>query len=202
MDKLNDIIKNKSYLESTTTLSAPPADKVVQVKKIQDMLFMQQSFWVKAKVSIKSFNQSFWYMSCDKCNRVSNSSYNEVYECIYCKISQARATRRARAYVELEDSSGSLYATIIGQPAEKFLQCTAKKLMEETSLAQMVNIHDIIQLSTENGFILYLKATKRDSNVDQYKYNVVSILDPTTVINEATNYKEIELETSKKVRKL
>ena len=40
IDKLNDIIKNKSYLESTTTLYAPPAEKVVQLNKIQDMLFM------------------------------------------------------------------------------------------------------------------------------------------------------------------
>ena len=59
----------------------------------------------------------------------------------------------------------------------------------------MMNIHDIIQLSTENELILYLK---KDSNVDQYKYNVVSILDPTVVINEATNYKKIEPRTSQK----
>lgn len=125
------------------------------------MLFMQTFFWVKVKVNVKILDQPFWYMSCDKCNKISNSNYNEVYECIYSKSTQARATPRARADVELQDSLGSIKATVVGQPAEKLLQCSAKTLMEKTTIDKAMQLDDIIQVSSKNEVILYLKAAKR-----------------------------------------
>ncbi|KAL5542676.1 hypothetical protein UlMin_010386 [Ulmus minor] len=191
MQKLNTIIAEKPYLTTALPLSTPPPDKLIELNKIQNMVFMQSTFWAKAKIHVKMFNQAFWYMACDICNKVSNSSYNEVIECIYCKSPQAKAIPRVTTGVVIEDAFGSITTSVVGEPAENLLQCSAKKLMEKTIMDTKLNIHDIIRSSTDKEVILYLKAIKDDHNVVDYKYNIVSIIVLPTVIKEPTNSVQI-----------
>ncbi|KAL5545346.1 hypothetical protein UlMin_009130 [Ulmus minor] len=185
MEKLNTIIAEKQYLTTASPLLAPPPDKLIELNKIQNMVFM-------AKIHVKMFNQAFWYMACDKCNKVSNSSYNEFYECIYCKSPQARATPRATTKVVIEDAFGSITVSVVGEPAENLLQCFAKNLMEKTIMDPKLNIHDIIRSSIDKEVILYLKVIKDDHNAADYKYNIVSIIDSPPEIKEPTNSVQIQ----------
>ncbi|KAL2520740.1 replication protein A 70 kDa DNA-binding subunit D-like [Forsythia ovata] len=89
--------------------------------------------WVYARAYVRVFKQAFWYMSCNTYNKVSSADFNETYECVFCKFSHAVAVPRARVYVELEDLTGSLSGTMIGETAETFLQYTAKQLMDSGS---------------------------------------------------------------------
>ncbi|CAI9768755.1 unnamed protein product [Fraxinus pennsylvanica] len=82
------------------------------------------------------------------------SSLNEKYNLNlslnmerFCKHNYATSTPRARATVELEDSTGSITASIIGNPAETFLKCPAKDLMKQTSEEHMGS-SSIIQAPT------------------------------------------------------
>ncbi|KAM6559169.1 hypothetical protein CsatA_028408 [Cannabis sativa] len=156
------------------------------------LLKEQQSFWVKAKVTAKLTNQPLWYMSCDKCNKVANAcnkvadiNYNEIYECIHCKNEKAIAVPRVRAFVNLEDSSSCINASIIGEPAEKLFGCTGKQLMDMDSLGHDKKLLDIIYESLNKDYIIYVRAVKKDSTIDEYKYNVVFVFDLTSDMTQA-----------------
>ncbi|KAL2528984.1 uncharacterized protein Fot_21585 [Forsythia ovata] len=202
MERLDAIISKKSYLRfSSSNLLAPAEDKYTKIQSIQDLLFVQKFFWVKATVSIiRPLRQSLWYMACNNCNKVASVNFNEVYECIYCKCPQARATTRARAYVELRDLTGSINAAIIGEPAEKFLQCTADKLMQEDANPDILQV---VRTTTGEDYILYVKALNNDPSVGQIKYEVVFILHPVSVQEMPTNTERNSLEnlltTSKEI---
>ncbi|KAL2502241.1 Nucleic acid-binding [Forsythia ovata] len=107
---------------------------------------------------------------------------------------------RARAYVELRDLTGSINATIIGEPAEKFLQCTADKLMQEDANPDILQV---VRTTTGEDYILYVKALNNDPSVGQIKYEVVFILHPVSVQEMPTNTEMNSLEnlltTSKEI---
>ncbi|KAL2501686.1 Nucleic acid-binding [Forsythia ovata] len=109
-------------------------------------------------------------------------------------------TIRARAYVELRDLTGSNNATIIGEPAEKFLQCTADKLMQEDANPDILQV---VRTITGEDYILYVKALNNDPSVGQIKYEVVFILHPVSIQEMSTNTEMNSLEnlltTSKQI---
>ncbi|GMN65417.1 hypothetical protein TIFTF001_034487 [Ficus carica] len=104
------------------------------------------------------------------------------------------STNKARADVELQDSSSSIKATVVGQPAEKLLHCSAKTLMEKTTMNKAMKLDKIVQVSSDNEVILYLKATKRvEYNTYDYKYNIISVLNSTLHSEESTSISNLEL---------
>ncbi|KAL2552296.1 Replication factor-A C terminal domain-containing protein [Forsythia ovata] len=156
IEKLNQMFIKKNYLATTQIKLSPPSkDKVIEIGNIQGLLVVQNHLWVEARAYIRVFNQSFWYMACDICNKISSASYGEVYDCIFCKSARARASARARVFVELEDSTSSINGTMIGEPAEKMMQCSARRLMALTS-----------------------PAVKKDGLADQWKYDIIFMLEP------------------------
>ncbi|KAL2559748.1 uncharacterized protein Fot_04487 [Forsythia ovata] len=48
------------------------------------------------------------------------------------------------AYVQLEDSTGFLNASVIGEPAENSFQCSSETLMQHSKASSTTNIHDAI----------------------------------------------------------
>ncbi|KAL2521563.1 Replication protein A 70 kDa DNA-binding subunit B [Forsythia ovata] len=179
IDKLNQMFMKKDYLAITPTkLSSPSKDKVTEIKNIPRLLVLQNYFWVDARAYIRMFNQSFWYMACDICNKISSASFGEVYDCIFCKSAHARACARARVFVELEDSTSSINDTMIGEPAEKMLQCSANKLMALTSPDNQLQVLDEIRITVEESHLFYLKAVKKDGHTDQWKYDIIFMIEP------------------------
>ena len=57
-----------------------------------------------------------------------------------------------------------------------------------------MKLDEIIQVSSENEVILYLKAAKRaERNTYNYKYNIISILNSTLHTEESTSINSLEL---------
>ncbi|KAL2494596.1 replication protein A 70 kDa DNA-binding subunit D-like [Forsythia ovata] len=132
--------------------------------------------------------QSFWYIACNNCNRVSNANLGETYQCVYCKCSQTKAVPRAKAYVQLEDSIRVLNANVIGEPAEKLLQCSSETLMQH-SKDSTTNIHDAIQMAVDKQQIFYVKVTQGLPNKTEYKFEIISVLDTCLAITEIEHSK-------------
>ncbi|KAL2489979.1 uncharacterized protein Fot_43271 [Forsythia ovata] len=164
--------------------------KVSNVIELQKSAQLTQPkyFWIKAIAFIKVMRQSFWYIACNNCNRVSNANLGETYQCVYCKCSQTKAVPRAKAYVQLEDSTGVLNANVIGEPAEKLLQCSSETLMQQ-SKSSTTNIHDAIQMAVDKQQLLYVKATQRLLNKTKYKFEIIFILDTCLAITQIEHSK-------------
>ncbi|KAL2501470.1 tyrosyl-DNA phosphodiesterase 1 [Forsythia ovata] len=175
IDKLKQMFMKKDYLAITPTkLSSPSKDKVTEIKNIPRLLVLQNYFWVNARAYIRMFNQSFWYMACDICNKISSASFGEVYDCIFCKSAHAHACARARVFVELEDSTSSINGTMIGEPAEKMLQCSANRLMALTS--PVSTYHTIITIInnpcplTNSDIIFMIEPSATTENVQEVNH--------------------------------
>ncbi|KAL2551378.1 Replication factor-A C terminal domain-containing protein [Forsythia ovata] len=190
VDKLDDMLLKKEYLARTPAkLSTPTRDKLTLINNIPGLLAVQSYFWVEARAHILISNQSFWYMSCDNCNKISNARSGELYHCIYCKSTRARATPRARVFLQLEDSTGTMEGTMIGDTAEMFLQCSAKRLMELASSGDQNQILDEIRITVEENHLFYVKAIKKDSQMDRFKYDIIFMMETSSLgtINELEN---------------
>ncbi|KAL2464323.1 replication protein A 70 kDa DNA-binding subunit D-like [Forsythia ovata] len=182
IEKLNIMFIKKNYLATTQTKFSPPSkDKVTEIRNIQGLRVVQNYFWVEARAYIRVFNQSFWYMACDICNKISSASYGEVYNCIFCKSASARASARARVFVELEDSTASINGTMIGESAEKMLQCSAHRLMDLTSPDNQLQVLDEVRITVEENHFFYVKAVKKDGLEDQWKYDIIFMLEPSAM---------------------
>ncbi|CAA2956378.1 Hypothetical predicted protein [Olea europaea subsp. europaea] len=80
MSTVNDIVTRKAYIfPISTTISCPPEEKLVNIKKLQQLQHMQRHFWTRANVTLVEINQPLWYPSCDNCNKSASASVNETY---------------------------------------------------------------------------------------------------------------------------
>ncbi|KAL2512221.1 Replication factor A C-terminal domain-containing protein [Abeliophyllum distichum] len=123
---LETIRSSKSYLTSTSkSIAHPPAEMIVLIED-KDQLFV----WIRAKICVINNHQPFWCMCCNICNKISNVDFGKVYQCIYCEYNCAKGTPRAMVHVQLQDYTGYMNATMIGEAAELFLQCPGEKLMQ------------------------------------------------------------------------
>ncbi|KAL2493713.1 replication protein A 70 kDa DNA-binding subunit D-like [Forsythia ovata] len=75
---------------------------------------------------------------------------------------------RARVYLELEDSTGSLSGTMIGDIAEKFLQYTGQQLMDSGS-----QVLEKIRITLEEEQFFYVKGMKKNVLDNEYKYDII-----------------------------
>ncbi|KAL2552917.1 replication protein A 70 kDa DNA-binding subunit D-like [Forsythia ovata] len=164
-ETLNNIVSEKCYLHLTPSkISLPNKSKYTDIKNIQGLQKTQRFFWIKGKAFVKVLNQPFWYMSCDNCNKVSGANYGDIYQCVYCKYPNSKAAPRAKVYLQLIDSTGYINATAIGEPAESFLLCNAKTLMD----------HSVSQQRNEKTF--YIKAIQQNQEATEFKYELLFIL--------------------------
>ncbi|KAL2472777.1 replication protein A 70 kDa DNA-binding subunit D-like [Forsythia ovata] len=154
------ITSSKSYLTSRTKYIAhPPAEMIVPIEDVPRLLTEKDQLfvWMRANLRIINNYQPFWCMCCNVCNKISNVGFGKVYQCIYCKYNRAKGTPRAMVHVQLQDYTGYINATMKGDTAELFLQCSGEKLMEmqKTDNEDLLN-H--IRTSTTEEHILYIKA--------------------------------------------
>ncbi|KAL2493596.1 replication protein A 70 kDa DNA-binding subunit D-like [Forsythia ovata] len=154
------------------------------------MLTGQGYFWVYARAYVRVFKQAFWYMSCNTCNKISSADFNETYECVFCKFPHAVAVPRARVYVELEDSTGSLSGTMIGDTAEKFLQYIGKQLMDSGS-----EVLEKIRITLEEDQFFYIKGMKKNVLENEYKYDIIFLNKP--VLSTSTTSTSTRSKTDK-----
>ncbi|KAK9990450.1 hypothetical protein SO802_025435 [Lithocarpus litseifolius] len=117
-------------------------------------------------------------MACSKCHKATGVDYNEEFSCLYCK-EKTVANPRCRVEVKLDDATRHLMATLFGDQAEKFLSCSAIKLMKETTEDGIKNIESFVKLSSDKNFLIQVRAIKLDSPTEpRYKFNIVAIHDP------------------------
>ncbi|KAL2464877.1 replication protein A 70 kDa DNA-binding subunit B-like [Abeliophyllum distichum] len=88
-----------------------------------------------------------------------------------------------------EDSTGSINGTMIGDTTEVLLQRYAKRLMELTSSGDQIQILDEIRITAEENHIFYIKAIKKDSQMDHFKYDIIFMMETSSLgtINEPKN---------------
>ncbi|KAL2512174.1 Uncharacterized protein Adt_17774 [Abeliophyllum distichum] len=147
VDKLDDMVLKKEYLARTPAkLSTPTRDKLTQINNIPGLLAV-----------------------CDNCNKISNASSGEVYHCIYCKSTRARATPRARIFLQLEDLIGSIEGTMIGDTAEMFLKRSAKRLMKLASSASSLGaINELENVMDDGSDVGFISGCSVDSSANSY----------------------------------
>ncbi|KAL2488328.1 hypothetical protein Fot_41620 [Forsythia ovata] len=75
---------------------------------------------------------------------------------------------KARVYLELEDSTGSLSGTMIGDTAEKFLQYTGQQIMDSGS-----QVLEKIRITLEEEQFFYVKGMKKNVLDNEYKYDII-----------------------------
>ncbi|KAL2508491.1 Replication factor-A C terminal domain-containing protein [Forsythia ovata] len=163
----------------------PPAKhKIQEIKDISQLLSEkdQHYFWLQGTMSIQIMHQSFWYMCCSICNKSSHVDFDELYQCLYCKCEGARGKPRAKAYVQVHDSTGCIDATMIGETGEAFLQCTSDTLMQLTTQENQ-SVAQSIRTSIDDEHILYVRATERNVDGIHVKYDVVFLIDPVTELD-------------------
>ncbi|KAL2541181.1 replication protein A 70 kDa DNA-binding subunit B-like [Abeliophyllum distichum] len=142
---IDDIVCEKYYLSLTplklsSKLSVPTDEKdFTEIKSIQGLKTVKKIFWIKGKASVEVLNQTYWYMSCNNCNKISSENYGDIYQCVFCKCVDAKTISRAKVYIQLMDPTGYINATAIGNPAEYFLQSSAENLMKQT-LKQLLQV--------------------------------------------------------------
>ncbi|XP_065633642.1 replication protein A 70 kDa DNA-binding subunit B isoform X1 [Quercus suber] len=127
-----------------------------------NQLMQRSNFWINETISITKLDQQFWYMACSKCHQATGVDYNEEFSCLYCK-EKAVANPRCRLEVKLDDATGHLMATLFGDEAEKFLSCSAIKLMNETIEDGIKNIESFVKLSADKNFLIQVRAIKLDT---------------------------------------
>ncbi|KAL2494092.1 replication protein A 70 kDa DNA-binding subunit D-like [Forsythia ovata] len=156
----------------------PVKHKIQEIKNISHLLSEkdQPFFWLKGTMSIQIMQQSFWYMCCSICNKSSHVDFDEMYQCLYCKCEGARGKPCAKAYIQVQDSTGCIDATMIGETTEAFLQSTADILIQLTTTQS-------IRTTIDDEHILYVRATERNVDGIQVKYDVVFLIDPVTELD-------------------
>uniref|UniRef100_A0A803P0X1 Replication protein A subunit n=1 Tax=Cannabis sativa TaxID=3483 RepID=A0A803P0X1_CANSA len=180
---LNERITQKAYLLPATNLSPPSSDQITDISKINDMLNMQTTFWVKAIAKVTNYGQPFWYMACPLCNRITGSEYGETFHCLYCKNNDLKAVPRCRIDVELTDSSSWITATVFGEIAETLFSCNATTLMNTKIKASDIIPNELPELHDNKEILAYIKAVKQDST-EGWKFNITSFLNTTPLSNE------------------
>ncbi|XP_060966762.1 replication protein A 70 kDa DNA-binding subunit B-like isoform X2 [Cannabis sativa] len=180
---LNERITQKAYLLPATNLSPPSSDQITDISKINDMLNMQTTFWVKAIAKVTNYGQPFWYMACPLCNRITGSEYGETFHCLYCKNNDLKAVPRCRIDVELTDSSAWITATVFGEIAETLFSCNATTLMNTKIKASDSIPNELPELHDNKEILAYIKAVKQDST-EGWKFNITSFLNTTPLSNE------------------
>ncbi|KAL2533885.1 Replication protein A 70 kDa DNA-binding subunit D [Abeliophyllum distichum] len=179
---IDNMISEKHYLTSTPSklfskLSVPTDEKdFTEIKSIQGLKTVKQFFWIKGRASVKVLNQTYWYMSCNNCNKISSENYGDIYPCVFCKCIDAKAIPRAKVYMQLTDPTGYINATAIGNPAEYFLQSNAEILMNQT----LIPSAESMRLSMDEDEIFYVKAIAQESSPD-CKFEILFIVNPSQI---------------------
>ncbi|KAL2514569.1 Uncharacterized protein Fot_28540 [Forsythia ovata] len=76
-------------------VSIPTDEKdFTEIKSIQGLKTVKQFFWIKERASVKFLNQTYWYMSCNNCNKISSENYGDIYQCVFRKCVDAKAIPR------------------------------------------------------------------------------------------------------------
>ncbi|KAL2471009.1 Replication protein A 70 kDa DNA-binding subunit D [Abeliophyllum distichum] len=182
---IDNMISEKHYLTSTPSklsskLSVPTAEKdFTEIKNIQGLKTAKQFFWIKGKASVKVLNQTYWYMSCNNCNKISSENYGDIYPCVFCKCTDAKAIPRAKVYMQLTDPTGYINATAIGNPAEYFLQSNAEILMNQTLIPTAASM----RLSMDEDEIFYVKAMTQELSTD-CKFEILFIVNPSQIAGD------------------
>ncbi|KAL2538380.1 replication protein A 70 kDa DNA-binding subunit D-like [Forsythia ovata] len=94
---IDEIVCEKYYLNLTPSklsskLCIPTDEKdFTKIKNIQGLKTVKQFFWIKGKASVTVLNQTYWYMSCNNCNKISSENYGDIYHCVFCKCVEAQA---------------------------------------------------------------------------------------------------------------
>ncbi|KAL2494304.1 replication protein A 70 kDa DNA-binding subunit D-like [Forsythia ovata] len=174
------ITSSKSYLTSRSkSIAHPPAEMIVPIEDVPRLLTEKDQLfvWMRANLRIINNYQPFWCMCCNVCNKISNVGFGKVYQCIYCKYNRAKGTPRAMVHVQLQDYTGYINATMIGDTAELFLQCSGEKLMEIQKTANE-DLLNHIRTSTTEEHILYVKAMNNSRRCTSLKYDVIFMLNP------------------------
>ncbi|KAL2514925.1 Replication factor-A C terminal domain-containing protein [Forsythia ovata] len=192
----NVVLMDMEGSQSQQNLTAPSATMPQLNKQLN--FTIAAPFWVEARAYVRVFNQSFWYMACDICNKISSASFGETYDCIFCKSPNARATARARVFVELEDLMASINGTMIGKPAERMVQCSADRLVALTSPDNQLQVLDEARITVEENHLVYLKAVKNDGPTGKWKYDIIFMIEPSTMTEnvQEVNHPEHSSSTS------
>ncbi|KAL2543442.1 Replication protein A 70 kDa DNA-binding subunit B [Abeliophyllum distichum] len=182
---IDNMISEKHYLTSTPSklfskLSVPTDEKdFTEIKSIQGLKTVKQFFWIKGRAYVKVLNQTYWYMSCNNCNKISSENYGDIYPCVFCKCTDAKAIPRAKVYMQLTDPTGYINATAIGNPAEYFLQSNAEILMNQT----LIPTAESMRLSMDEDEIFYVKAIVQESSPD-CKFEILFIVNPSQIAGD------------------
>ncbi|KAL2493702.1 hypothetical protein Fot_28580 [Forsythia ovata] len=90
--------------------------------------------------------------------------------------------KTARVYLELEDSTGSLSGTMIGDTAEKFLQYTGQQLMDSGS-----QVLEKIRITLEEAQFFYVKGMKKNVLDNEYKYDIIFLNESVPSMTSSTS---------------
>ncbi|KAK2658740.1 hypothetical protein Ddye_005273 [Dipteronia dyeriana] len=106
------------------------------------------------------------------------ADFDTSFYCRQCKSQNAKAIPRCVVQVQLTDSSGVLLATILLENTEKFLGCSSKQLMENTSEDERVDIESLAHISSSEEYIIRIKSWKQQYvGEEKVKYNVIQLFD-------------------------
>ncbi|KAL2474040.1 replication protein A 70 kDa DNA-binding subunit D-like [Forsythia ovata] len=142
-----------------------------------------EDFKIWAKKNTETLNnivseKCYLHLTPSKISLPNKSKYTDIknIQGLQKTYPNSKAAPRAKVYLQLIDSTGYINATAIGEPAESFLLCNAKTLMDHSVLNPDSNIIDIIHLATEEEKTFYIKAIQQNQEATEFKYELLFIL--------------------------
>ncbi|XP_073047632.1 uncharacterized protein [Primulina eburnea] len=130
---------NKEYIE--TVVSQKLYDKAnqeinqlfnSQIRKISQILSLNEvkSFWIKAKIRIKTSEGSVYFLACPSCSKSCGAAYKYEFTCFYCNHDFPSPKPLLQFQAELFDDTGNLTAYVEHKEASMLLCMSGEDKIE------------------------------------------------------------------------
>lgn len=160
------------------TVPDPKDDDFIPINdlpKIPEMV-ESQTYWIRAKISIVTSDQEFWYMSCSSCRKSISATSETIFDCFNCNTKKVMAKPRVKFEVQLTDGSGSMTATMFENHAKEYFLVDGNTLMKYAAENTENVIAVFPKLALQNEYRIQLKPREYPSRgVKALTYNINTI---------------------------
>ncbi|KAH7840137.1 hypothetical protein Vadar_013131 [Vaccinium darrowii] len=160
------------------TVPDPKDDDIIPINDLPKIPEMVESktYWTRAKISIISSDQNFWYMSCNSCRKSISATSETIFDCFNCNTKKVMAKPRVKFEVQLIDGSGSMTATMSENHAKEYFLVDGNTLMKYAAKNAKNVIVVFPKLASQNEYRIQLKPREYPScSVKALTYNINTI---------------------------
>ncbi|KAJ9545053.1 hypothetical protein OSB04_024760 [Centaurea solstitialis] len=127
--EVQELFETKDFKNNHLLLPYPIHEDITPITKVVDSFGTLKSSWVTDELSLPMQERGFFYTGCANCHKAVEADTTWIVNCPSCKT-ESEIIAMSRMLVTIEDSTGSIQATIYTANVEKFIPFTSTKLKE------------------------------------------------------------------------